>query len=57
MEEYKILTGTAIDCQKILNQWRHEYSLQILQMFVESSPLTVVILLTRTEKEATDAYV
>ena len=57
MEEYKILTGTAADCQKVLNQWRHDYTLRILQMSVESSPLTVVILLTRTEKEATDAYV
>ena len=57
MEEYKILTGTAIDCQKILNQWRHEYSLQILQMFVESSPLTIVILLIRVKKDGTEADV
>ena len=57
MEQYKILTGTAIDCQKILNQWRHEYSLQILQMFVESSPLTIVILLIRVKKDGTEADV
>ena len=51
MEEYKILTGTAVDCQKVLNQWRHEYTLQILQMSMESSPLTIVILLTRRAKK------
>lgn len=57
MEEYKILTGTAVECQKILNQWRYEYILQILQMFVESSPLTVVILLTRVRRDGTEADV
>jgi len=53
MEEYKIITGTASDCQKWLNQWKHEYILNIISMntvhVAGNNPL-VTILLTRTKK-------
>ena len=45
MEEYKIICGSVSDCQKWLNQWRHQYELNIIAMCTEKSQ--VVILLTR----------
>ena len=29
MEEYKIINGGILECQKLLNQWKHEYKLEI----------------------------
>ena len=46
MIEYKILRDHPEECQKILNQWRHLYSLQILGF--SAFDTIVVILLTRT---------
>lgn len=53
MREYKILEGTAGDVQKILNQWRHPFDLDIKSMNTEKVDRThtwVIILLTRTER-------
>jgi hypothetical protein len=47
MEEYKIIRGTDADCQKWLNQWKHEYKITIYSMQVVDSR-EVVILLTQT---------
>jgi hypothetical protein len=49
MKEYKIIEGIIIDCQKLLNQWRHEFSLEILSMnsMDVQGETWVVILLTR----------
>ena len=47
MKEYRILCDTAIKVQTILNQWRHQYELEILAMTTEVG--TVTILLTRKE--------
>lgn len=46
--EYKIITGTAPECQKLLNQWKHEYTLKILQMSAYKD--VVVIPLIRERK-------
>lgn len=48
MEEYKIITEDAITCQKLLNQWKHEFTLKILAMSVHEGK--TIILLTRTKK-------
>lgn len=48
MEEYKIISGTTTDCQKLLNQWKHQYFLNIVNMCADKD--LTVILLTRTEK-------
>ncbi len=48
MKEYKILTGIPLDCQKKLNQWRHEFFINIISMASEKFELC--ILLTREKK-------
>ena len=53
MEEYKIITGTGSECQKWLNQWKHEFELKIISMSVIVTDLEIkeiIILLTRTKK-------
>lgn len=50
MKEYKIIEGAAIDCQKWLNQWRHQYDIEVLQMCRDGAGF-VTILLTREEKK------
>ncbi len=32
MKEYKIITASPETCQKWLNQWKHEYEIEILHM-------------------------
>lgn len=32
MKEYKIIHGNTSECQKWLNQWKHEFNLDIIQM-------------------------
>ena len=53
MPEYKIIYGTASHCQKVLNQWRHDYAIEILSFESKNIGLThgenVVIFLTRRE--------
>ena len=54
MQEYKIITGTGTDCQKYLNQWRHQFHLTIISMtstLIDNHPF-VIILLTRMPKNA-----
>jgi len=46
--EYKIIVGTAIECQKWLNQWKHEFKIEILGFSKYGSQ--IAILLTRTKK-------
>ncbi len=48
MKEYKILTGNDEYCQKVLNQWKHEFELKVLQMCGHKDAL--VILLSREKK-------
>lgn len=47
--EYKIIRGTAEHCQKVLNQWRHQYHLTILHMSKVNDIVNVTILLERIE--------
>ena len=46
--EYKIIRGKEKHCQTVLNQWKHEYILNIIQMVVYDHD--IFILLTRTKK-------
>ncbi len=55
MVEYKILKGTPEDCQKILNQWRHEYDINILGFVsCNGGGGWVNILLTREQQTKED---
>ena len=48
MKEYKIITGHPTnEIQKWLNQWRHEFKLEIIKMLLNSSNGEVTVLLTR----------
>ena len=49
-EEYKIIFGDSSECQKWLNQWKHEFELEILQMCTTNSK--IVILLKRKHKQS-----
>lgn len=51
--EYKIIRGKDSDCQKWLNQWRHEYLLNILTIQVTIDG-EIVILLLRTPLKLVD---
>jgi len=48
MEEYVFETVTLIEWQKWLNQWRHDYKLEIVYIKTEGNDAT--ILLKRTKK-------
>jgi len=50
MKEYKIVYGDVEYCQKVLNQWKHKYVLEIIQMCAIKFE-QVFILLTREEKK------
>ena len=52
--EYQIIRGDSSDIQKVLNQWRHIYNLNIISMHVHYQPnmdCYITILLTRTRKD------
>lgn len=51
--EYKILTDIPEHCQKVLNQWKHAYDLNIISM-CKGSGCIINILLIRTLKEKSD---
>ena len=40
---YEIITGTAIECQKQLNQWRHEYDIEVLGMSTDNGIVTILL--------------
>ena len=46
--EYQILSGQPADCQKTLNQWRHQFNLVIISMTSRNDQ--IIILLTREKK-------
>lgn len=50
MKEYKIIHGTDADVQMKLNQWRHEYDIQILGFQVSPASVTYVTILLSREK-------
>ena len=50
MPEYQILEGECSHCQKVLNQWRHQYALDIISMQVYED--RIYILLTRTPRSS-----
>ncbi len=52
--EYKILQLGKMDLQKILNQWKHDYELEIISTNVEKEMITMVIKrIPRHDKEVT----
>lgn len=49
MIEYKVIKDTLPGCQKLLNQWRHQYNLEVL--FFISFSHGAIMLVAREEKE------
>jgi len=56
MEEYIVLSEDTTSIQKKLNQWRHDYYLNIIGMSTikdkDSWNITLTVILTRTRKES-----
>lgn len=61
MKEYKILRDTDSELQKKLNQWRHEFHIEIISVFMDNRMMdddvprpwgNLVIVLARERKEA-----
>jgi len=52
--EYKIIEGPISECQKKLNQWRHDYNIRVLaqSQSIETygGPVWLVITLMRERK-------
>ena len=47
MKEYLILHEEAINIQKKLNQWRHEYKIEILGIAKDDITQELILILTR----------
>ena len=44
MEEYKIETGSKSHLQKILNQWKHEFTVQVISFtYVKDDQFAIII--------------
>lgn len=50
MEEYKIISGNETHIQKVLNQWRHLYFLEFIEISINDAGDNIVALIKRTEK-------
>ncbi len=55
MSDFKIITGNDTFCQKVLNQWKHQFELEVLYMCVHKDAL--VILLVREKKGVNDGFI
>lgn len=44
MWEYRFVIDIKMEVQKILNQWRHDYELEILHMYVDTSGIITLLL-------------
>lgn len=51
--EYKIITGTTSECQKTLNQWKHEYFLSIIGFTSSGNSIAILLTRSRTRKSKT----
>lgn len=53
LPEYKIINEPLITAQKLLNQWKHEFNIDIISTEVTEyeGTLNMVILLTREKNE------
>ena len=49
MEEYVIRKAEFIVCQKMLNQWRHEYKVEVLHMIYVGKG-AIIMMVKRTKK-------
>ena len=47
---FRVLTGNEEHCQKVLNQWKHQFEIEIIGLTYYRKDLA--ILLTITKKEA-----
>ena len=47
--EYKIIKGESDHCQRVLNQWNHQYILTILNMCVEDNILYILVIRTKRD--------
>ena len=50
LPEYKFVTATTSEIQKWLNQWKHEFDLNIISVNPHTGSNQVSVLLTRTKK-------
>ena len=48
MEEYKLLNSEEHDIQKLLNQWKHQYVLEITPLGIRGAQ--IIVLVKRTPK-------
>jgi len=53
MDEYRIIDNTPPEAQKKLNQWRHDYDIDIISMSSVAGMMgcTIQILIKRTPKK------
>ena len=47
--EYKLITAEQMHCQKLLNQWKHDYTLEIITI-IPVAKGNVFMVLKRTPK-------
>lgn len=50
MKEFIIIDKTQTEAQKCMNQWRHEYELDIISVQASQNKGQVIIALWRTKK-------
>ena len=53
---YKIMVGTALDCQAGLNQWMLEFKVHILEMCVDKGMVTLLLMRQRKNMEEGDKF-
>ena len=46
-EDYKVITGDHARVQKVLNQWKHEFLLEVISMCVDNGVLYVLVVRRR----------
>ena len=45
--EYKFIKGSQSECQKWLNQWKHEFNVEIISVHWGSHEVSMLIIRTR----------
>lgn len=54
--EFRVICSTTGEAQKLLNQWKHAYRLQILSVVPQPGTDNIVIVLHRSPKGAPNEY-
>jgi hypothetical protein len=50
MKEYQFITGDIKYCQKVLNQWRHQYKIEIISTYIDGLANPTIIFVLREPK-------